>query len=275
MKHFLHLSALMLGYTLVFLGGGVRNGVEESMALFNTLGVPSASITMVSRAALVLGLLLIAELPLSPARLEGWRAPLKRLPTRAVWVLPFLFRVVGVSFMIRWAVGGVAFWAALPILGLLHAASVGETSARGRLEHVLLYLLFFGYGAGGLWNFSGHFFAADMVAASVGWPAGSPFQQELAFYALGTGTVGLLTPWLRDRYWIASALAPSIFVYGAAYTHIMDFFHSGNDAPMNWSFTAVGANLIIPSAVLLVLAAYIRQGGLKGTVAASIATATR
>lgn len=198
---------------------------------------------------------------------RAWPAPLARLPETAPTRFGFVARHLGVSFLLRWAVGGVVFWAALPLLALSHARKVGAASTRARLELVLLHLLFYGYGAGGIWNFSGHFFAADMVAASVGWPAGSPFQQELAFYALGTGTVGLLTPWLRDRFWIAAALAPSIFVYGAAFTHIQDYLIAGNEAPMNWSFTAVGANLLIPTVVLALTWIYWRRGGFEQSLA--------
>ena len=137
----------------------------------------------------------------------------------------------------------------------------GVVSPAKLIGYLLLYVLFYGYGIGGIWNFVGHFFAADMVAASVGWPAGNPFQQELAFYALGTGAVGLLTPWVRDRFWMAAALAPSIFVYGAAFTHVQDYLVNDNTAPANWSVAAVAANLIIPTVVLGLLWAYARAGG--------------
>ena len=164
----------------------------------------------------------------------------------------------------RWPEAWPAPLGRLPVPGLSQARRLGAPDRRTRLELVLLYVLFYGYGVGGAWNFAGHFFAADMVASSVGWAAGSPFQQELAFYALGTGTVGLLTPWIRDRFWLAAALAPSIFVYGAAFTHVEDYLVSGNDAPMNWSFTAVGANLLIPTAVLALTWVYARMGGFSG-----------
>ena len=196
-----------------------------------------------------------------PSRPWPGPAPLAQLPPPGLGQLPFVGQQVGLSFLIRWAVGGVAFWASLPLVALSHARNIGASDARERLEYVLLYLLFFGYGAGGVWNFVGHFFMSDRVAASVGWPSGSPFQQELAFYALGTGVVGLLTPWLRDRFWVAAALVTSIFGYGAAYTHAQDYLLSGNDAPMNWSFAAVGANVLIPTVVLVLTWAYARRGG--------------
>jgi hypothetical protein len=43
-------------------------------------------------------------------------------------------------------------------------------------EILLLWLLVVNTGFGGLYAFSGHLFAADEVAASIGWPAGNPFQ---------------------------------------------------------------------------------------------------
>lgn len=209
-----------------------------------------------------LGVLLFRVAPaLRPS--TAWPAPLRVLPATGMARSIFVARHVAVAFLVRWAVGGVMFWAALPLLAVSHALRMGTSDGKERLELVLLYLLFYGYGVGGAWNFAGHFFAADMVAQSVGWAAGSPFQQELAFYALGTGVVGLLTPWVRDRFWVAAALAPSIFVYGAAFTHIEDHFVSGNDAPMNWSFTAVGANLLIPTAILALVWAYARMGGFR------------
>ncbi|MCZ6870855.1 MAG: DoxX family protein [Gammaproteobacteria bacterium] len=192
---------------------------------------------------------------------RAWPAPLDPLPRDRRRQLFFVVRHVGVAFLFRWAVGGLLFWSALPLLALSHARRLSMASHRERLEHVVMYLLFYGYGVGGIWNFVGHFFMADFVAGSVGWTAGSPFQQELAFYALGTGVVALLTPWWKDRYWVAAAVAPSIFIYGAAFTHIEDYLVSGNVAPMNWSISAVGANLVIPTVVLGVTWAYARAGG--------------
>jgi hypothetical protein len=60
---------------------------------------------------------------------------------------------------------------------------------------------------------------------------------------------------------VAAALAPSMFVYGAAYTHVEDYLRTGNDAPMNWSLAAVGANILIPTAILGLVWIYWRQGG--------------
>lgn len=189
--------------------------------------------------------------------------PLARAPEGAGPRVRFLANRIGLAFMFRWAVGGGLFWASLPVLGAVQAGRGSLRRPLDLLHGVLLYLLFFGFGVGGLWNFTGHFFMSDIVAASTGWQPGSPFQHELAFYHLGSGVVGILCFWWRDRFWTAAALVPCLFVYGAVLIHIREFVIEGNTAPANWGFNAVGVNLIIPTAVLGLLALYARRGGFK------------
>jgi hypothetical protein len=250
------------GFGLVFLGGAILHGLAPITHLLDVPQLPHSVYPVIGWAGILAGLLMThaSSHGLATGSLP---APLQRLPRSGAGKVAFLVRQLGVAFLIRWAVGGVLFWCALPLLGASHARNVAASSRRQYMGCLLLYLLFYGYGVGGVWNFVGHIFAADMVAASVGWPAGTPFQQELAFYALGTGVVGLLTPWIRDRFWIAAALAPSIFVYGAALTHVRDYLANGNTAPANWSFSAIGANLIIPTIVLSLTWAYARSGGFR------------
>lgn len=259
-----------LGYGLIALGGGTLNGVAFVRAPLADLGIVHGVAPLLGWVGIVVGLLLTQPRLHALARVEpragtprarAWPAPLSSPPRKAGHGIAFVVRQVAIAFLLRWAVGGLAFWAALPLLAYSHARLEGAKNGRQWLELQLLYLLFYGYGVGGLWNFVGHYFMADMVAASVGWPAGSPFQQELGFYALGTGAVGLMTPWWRDRFWVAAAMAPSIFVYGAAFTHIEDYLVNGNVAPANWSIAAVGANLVIPTVVLSMTWAYSRAGG--------------
>jgi hypothetical protein len=187
--------------------------------------------------------------------------PLRHVPADGFEGVFFMANRVGLTFLFRWAIGGLLFWLCLPILGLWHARRCAGDVVRPRLHYVLLYLLVFGFGAGGIWNFTGHVFMSDMVAASTGWPAGSPFQVELGFFSLGSGIVGLLCLWWRDRFWIAAGLAPSVFVYGAAFVHVREYLVNANVSPANWGVAAVGANIIIPSVVLLLLLLYARAGG--------------
>ena len=71
----------------------------------------------------------------------------------------------------------------------------------GRVAEILLiWLLVINIGFGGLYAFSGHLFAADEVAASIGWPSGNPFQTEVAVANLAIGTLGILSYWIRATF---------------------------------------------------------------------------
>jgi hypothetical protein len=174
--------------------------------------------------------------------------------------LRFAVRLVGVAFLLRWAVGGLAFSAALPLLALGHARLDGALRDRASVVRLLLlYLLVLGMGVGGLWGFVGHFLMSDAVAASIGWRPGSPFQQELAFYHLGLGVLGVLALWIWDRLWLAVGLLSSIFLYGAGWVHLTDFLVRGNTAARNWGVGVLVGNLIIPTGVLVLLAVHERH----------------
>lgn len=240
-----------LGYGLVALGGAKINGVGAIVAPILGIGVLHALIPWLGWGEVAAGLLLVAFGSRIPRGTRALPAPLASLPRTRGMAFAFVLRQIGVAFLLRWAVGGILFWIALPLLALADCMRREEAARRDVLASLVLYFVFYGYGIGGVWNFVGHFFMSDAVAASVGWPAGSPFQQELAFYALGTGVVGLMTPWWRGRFWVAAAVAPSIFVYGAAFTHIQEHVVNGNASPANWGAAAVGANLLIPTVVLL------------------------
>lgn len=186
-------------------------------------------------------------------------------PSQPISAALYSLSLAGICFFLRWIFGGILFWTALPLLGVAHAAAEGSTGRRRRLELVLLYLLVPGFGVAGLWNFVGHFFMSDTVAASVGWAAGSPFQHELAFAQLGMGVAGLLCLWIRDRYWIAVALPWCIFLYGAAWVHVREYQVAGNTSPANWGFGMVFGNVLVPTILLATVAAYGWAGGWSQT----------
>lgn len=194
-------------------------------------------------------------------RLQGPPAPLAAPPNGSLRRVLFLVQILGVSFFFRWIVGGIAYWAALPLLGLLHARATGHVGARRLLESVLLYLLVLGIGVAGVWGFVGHFFMSDQVAGSIGWATGSPFQLELAFYHLASGLVGLHCLWIRDRYWIAAGSIPALFALGAGWIHVQDFLASGNDASANWGASVFVGNFLIPLVLIASLAWFHRMGG--------------
>ena len=100
-------------------------------------------------------------------------------------------------------------------------------------EILLIWILVINTGLGGLYAFSGHTFAADEVAASIGWPAGNPFQTEVAVANLAIATLGILSYWIRGNFWTAAVIATSVWLLGAAAIHVREMAAEGNYNPGN------------------------------------------
>jgi hypothetical protein len=120
------------------------------------------------------------------------------------------------------------------VLATIHIALDKSCRSRQRnLEIFLLYLFGVGVGAGGIGGFFGHFFISDVVAQSIGWPKGNPFQLEVAFANLALGILGFLAMGQRDGFREATVIAVTVFGVGATIVHIMDIVQTGNLAPGN------------------------------------------
>jgi len=122
-------------------------------------------------------------------------------------------------------------------------------------EVFLLWFLVVMVGFGSIWGFIGHVFMANMVAALIGWPAGSPFQFEVGIANLSYGILGILCWKFRDNFWIATIIAISVFYLGAAYGHIMNIAQTGNLAPGNAGY-ALYIDILIPIILICLLIAY-------------------
>lgn len=138
----------------------------------------------------------------------------------------------------------------LPIMGLLAAwghlfFKKQARNAKSILEIFLAYGLVCNVGLSGIYAFMGHAFAPDQVAAYIGWPAGSPFQFEIAIANLSFGVLGLLCFWRRGDFWLATIIGHSIFVFGAAYGHVVDMVLHQNYAPGN-AGPPLYADIIMP-----------------------------
>ena len=128
-------------------------------------------------------------------------------------------------------------------------------------EILLLWLLVINTGFGGLYAFSGHVFAANEVAASIGWPAGNPFQTEVGVANLAIGTLGILSYWIRGNFWTAAVIATSIWLLGAA-IHVGEMVGEGNYNPGNAG--VVFYMDIIGPLLLIALLIYSRHAGREG-----------
>jgi hypothetical protein len=120
------------------------------------------------------------------------------------------------------------------VLALLHFAVQKQPRTRQRIaELLLLYAFAFPIGLGGFVGFAGHTMRAGPVAASIGWPAGNPFQYEVAVANLAFGVLGLLCLRFRGEFWTATAIGWSVFMLGAAGVHLHQI-HAGQPyAPAN------------------------------------------
>lgn len=121
----------------------------------------------------------------------------------------------------------------------IHLLFFGDRSAARVGRVYLSYLLPLSVGLGGLFAFAGHTLRADRVAQSIGWPAGNPFQFEVAAANLAFGVLGLLSLRFRDGFWTATVLGYGIFLEGAACVHLREIVAAGN-----WSVNNAGPILI-------------------------------
>ncbi len=116
---------------------------------------------------------------------------------------------------------------------------------------LLRWCLVIGVGVSGVIAFIGHFFRADEVAGKIGWPAGSPFQREIAFANLGYGVAGLLCLGFGQQFRLATIAMVSVFLLGAGLGHIHETKKTGNVAEYNTG-AVVLYDLLMP-VVLIVL----------------------
>ncbi len=144
------------------------------------------------------------------------------------------------------------------LLPLLLAGAVilfdsSTSSKERRLETVLIFLFAIAVAGSGISNFVAHFFLSDVVAESIGWEAGSPFQLEVAFANLALGVLGMVAVGRRDGFREATVIAVTVLSLGATVVHVMDIVATGNLAPGNTLQNA--ANLLRPALLIGFLAA--------------------
>lgn len=138
------------------------------------------------------------------------------------------------------------------------------TNTRERkIEVFLIYLFALGVAGSGIGGFISHFFISDVIAESVGWPAGNPFQLEVAFANLAIGILGFVAADRRDGFREATVIAATVFGVGATIVHIIDILETGNLAPGNTVQNI--ANLLKPALLIGFLIASRRAEKLPGS----------
>ena len=120
---------------------------------------------------------------------------------------------------------------AIVLPSLIHLRATPHRDLARRSEVVLMYVLGVS-GAIGMFNVVMHTVFASDVAASIGWPAGNPFQTEVGFANLAIGLVGFACFW-RYEFWLPAMVAKSVFIWGAGLTHVLDIARVGNLTSQN------------------------------------------
>ena len=135
-------------------------------------------------------------------------------------------------------------------------------------EIVLLWLLVILVGVGGVFTFIAHTVYADTTAASIGWPAGNPFQTEVAVANLAIGVLGILCYWFRGQFWLATVIGNAVWLLGDAVVHVHQIIVANNWAPNNAGpalYTDIAGPLIL-IALLVIARRHARRQGAPATL---------
>jgi hypothetical protein len=106
----------------------------------------------------------------------------------------------------------------------------------GKIFEVIAMVTFGIGGFASITSFIMHFFFSDMVASSIGWPLGSPFQKEVAGANLALGLLGFMGFWRRD-FWLPYVISKTTFLWIAGITHVVELFQHQNLAVGNAGLT--------------------------------------
>lgn len=100
-------------------------------------------------------------------------------------------------------------------------------------QNLLFYQLTITLTLSGAVSFIGHVFRSDMVAESIGWKKGSPFQKELGFAEAGFALAGLLCIFYHGEFWLAAIVMASPLYLLAGINHIWEVVKKKNYASHN------------------------------------------
>lgn len=126
----------------------------------------------------------------------------------------------------------------------------GDVSQRDVLVDALTFLV----GVNGIMTGSGHLFSGPEVAKAIGW-APSPFQWEVGLADVSYGVLGVMAGSYGRGFWLATIIAFSVFMLGAAAGHVRQMIVAKNFSPGNagiyfWLDVIVPIGLIVLYATL-------------------------
>jgi hypothetical protein len=148
------------------------------------------------------------------------------------------------------------------VLALLTATIHIALSRRRRgstpaiVETYLLHALFIYVGLMGVLTAYAHVFRPLQTSASIGWLT-SPYEYEVGMADLTVGVLGVLCLWIRGNFWLATAIANAVWLWGDAIGHVRQIVINHNHAENN-SGAFLVAEFLMPL-LILALTAYHRR----------------
>ncbi len=147
---------------------------------------------------------------------------------------------------------GIALFILAVVFTLGHLAYTKEWGSPKAKEVFLSYVLFFNLGILGLLAAYAHIFMGPETAKMIGWQT-SPFQFEMGMTNLSFGVLGVLSYWIRGRFWDATIIGWSIVFLGCFIGHVMDYYLHNNTAPYNIGIYIWFTDLFLPLLALATL----------------------
>jgi hypothetical protein len=143
------------------------------------------------------------------------------------------------------------------VVGAIHLYLDKQPRTKGRVAEIfLLWMLVVTVGVLSVFFFISHTLLAKTTAQSIGWPAGNPFQSEVAVANLTIATLGILCYWMQGNFWVATVIAFSVQWLGAAVVHIRDVVVAANYAPNNAGMTLY-LDILMPMILIGLLVYYL------------------
>ena len=152
--------------------------------------------------------------------------------------------------------GGKVMYAILPVLAAAAAVVQIVVVKTPVIETLLFYSIVFLIGLSGLYSFMGHAFNADHVAKFIGWPAGNPFQWEVAVSNLSQAILGFLCIWIRGTFWAATVIVSAVWLLGCGVGHVRQMVKTRNFAPGNAGPPFI-SDVVKPLVIIGLLIAYV------------------
>jgi len=152
----------------------------------------------------------------------------------------------------------IFFLLSLITAGIVLVASKRLRSSRlGIVSTVLLSLLVVQVGLMGWLTAYAHVFRPIQTSASIGWQT-SPYEYEVGMADLTVGVLGVLCLFFRDNFWLATAIANAVWMWGDAIGHVRQMVEYSNHAANNAGLFLY-AEFLTPLVILLLVAKHRRM----------------